>query len=420
MLGILGISAVAIYQYTRHNLYQQLDRRLETLAQAASHSLVPIKAHYLKREQKGLVGNPPDSKTRCYLDDDGDLDIPWQHLRQPNQGIEWFDAQKRLVGNVGTLFNQLPPIPGWQFGLGGKIRSVTLPAYSENNGNKQLEGYIRASQVTDEIEAILARLRWGLGIGGIGVISLTGLGGIWLTRKSLKPVEQSFEQLKQFTANAAHELRSPLAAIKTSVQVMEYYPERIHPQDRKKIAAIATTTDHTIELVEDLLFLSRLDSLDTVETAKTWVRLSVTEILEDLIELLQSSAQAKNITLESSLLPDVTVRGNGAELSRLFRNILENALQYTPAGGKVSVIMKREKQNILVKIQDTGVGIAAENLASIFDRFWRADKARARRAGGMGMGLAIARAIAENHQGKIFVTSQLGIGSCFTVKLPIN
>lgn len=420
MLGILGISAVAIYQYTRHNLYQQLDRGLEVLAQAASHSLAPIKAHYLKREQKGLVGNPPASRTRCYLDDDGDLDIPWQHLRQPDQGIEWFDAQKRLVGNAGTLSNQLVPRSGWQFGLEGKIRSVTLPAYSDHKGHKQLEGYIRASQVTEQIEVILTRLRWGLGIGGIGVISLTGLGGIWLTKQSLKPIEQSFQQLKQFTADAAHELRSPLAAIKTSVQVMEYYPERIHPQDRKKIAAIATTTDHTIELVEDLLFLSRMDSLNTIETAKTWVRLSVTEILEDLIELLQSSAQAQNITLESSLLPDVVVKGNGAELFRLFRNIIENALQYTPAGGKVSVIMRREKQSILVEIKDTGVGIASENLASIFNRFWRADKARARRAGGMGMGLAIARAIAEHHQGKILVTSQVGIGSCFTVKLPLN
>jgi two-component system, OmpR family, manganese sensing sensor histidine kinase len=114
------------------------------------------------------------------------------------------------------------------------------------------------------------------------------------------------------------------------------------------------------------------------------------------------------------------VRGKGAELSRLFRNIIENALQYTPSGGTVSVTMLRERQNVSVEIKDTGVGIASENLASIFDRFWRADKARVRRAGGMGMGLAIARAIAEHHQGKISVMSQVGIGSCFTIKLPMD
>jgi two-component system, OmpR family, manganese sensing sensor histidine kinase len=419
MLGILGISALAIYQYTRHNLYQQLDRRLEILTQAASHSLVAIKAYGIQPKQQELVDNLP-SKTKCYLDDDGDLDIPWQHLRQPDQGVEWFDVQKRLVGNAGTLSDRLPPIPGWHFVREGTIRSVTLPVYRKNNGQKQLEGYIRASQVTEQIETILTRLRWGLGMGGIGVVSLTGLGGIWLTRQSLKPIEKSLQQLKQFTADAAHELRSPLAAIKTSVQVMEYYPERIHPLDRKKIAAIASTTDHTIELVEDLLFLSRMDSPNKIETKRNWVRLSVTEILEDLVELFQSLAQAKNITLESNLLPDVTVKGNGAELSRLFRNIIENALQYTPPGEKVTVVMLRERQNILVEIQDTGVGIALEDLSSIFDRFWRADKARVRRAGGMGMGLAIAKAIADHHQGKISVTSQVAIGSCFTVKLLID
>lgn len=419
MMAILSTSALAIYEYTCHNLYKQMDRRLEILAQAASHNLVAIKTHYDSRQQRGLIGNPTSAKTKCYLDDDGDLDIPWQHLRQPDQGVEWFDAQKRLVGNAGTLLNELPLQPGQQFGQQKKIRTVTLPAYRGNNDQKQLEGYIRANQVTDEIEAILTRLRWGLGIGGIGVIGLTGLGGIWLTKQTLKPVEQSFEQLKQFTADAAHELRSPLAAIKTSVQVMEYYPERLHPQDLKKIGAIASTTDHTIRLVEDLLLLTRIDS-DSFQEKVTWVNLCITEILEDLLELFESSAQEKEITLESNLLSGVMLKGDGAELARLFRNLIENALQYTPSGGKVTVTMKQERQNILVGIEDTGFGIAPEHLSSIFDRFWRADKARTRRAGGMGMGLSIAMAIAKRYQGKISVTSQLNIGSCFRVELPIN
>ncbi len=419
MMTILGISALAIYKYTRHNLYEQMDRRLEVLAQAASHNLVGVKAHYEKRQQRGLIGNPTSAKTRCYLDNDGDLDIPWQDLRQPDQGVEWFDAQKRLVGNAGKLLNELPLQPGWQFGRQKKIRTLTLPAYSGSNDRKQLEGYIRASQVTDEIEVILTRLRWGLGVGGIGIIGLTGLGGIWLTKQSLKPIEQSFEQLKQFTADAAHELRSPLAAIKTSVQVMEYYPERLHPQDLKKIGAIASTTDHTIQLVENLLLLARMDS-DDFQNQTTWVELSLTEILEDLLELFESSAQEKNINLESNLLPEVIVKGDDSELSRLFRNLIENALQYTPSGGKVTVTMTRERQSVLVRIEDTGIGIAPKHLSLVFDRFWRADKARTRRAGGMGMGLAIAKAIAEHHHGRISVTSQLNIGSCFEVKLPIN
>lgn len=418
MTTILGISAIAVYKYTRYNLYAQLDSRLEVLAQAASHNLLAVKAHYTKRQEKGLVGNPPSSQTRCYLDDDGDLDIPWQQLRQPDQGVEWFDARKRLVGNAGTLLNDLPPQPGWQLGQQGEIRTVTLPAYSDSNDRKQLEGYVRASQVTEEIEVILTRLRWGLGIGGIGVLGLTGLGGIWLTKQSLKPIEHSFQQLKQFTADAAHELRSPLAAMKTSVQVMQYYPERIHPQDFKKIGAIAATTDRMTRLVEDLLLLARTDTPDLIEIQQ-WEYFSLTEILEDLLELLQSQAREKEITLQSNLLAEAEIEGDKTQITRIFSNLLENALQYTPEGGKVTLSLQRERDSAIVTVADTGIGIAPEHLPLIFDRFWRADKARSRRAGGMGMGLAITKALVERHHGEISVSSQLSVGTRFQVCLPL-
>ncbi|GAB4239254.1 MAG: HAMP domain-containing sensor histidine kinase [Stanieria sp.] len=419
MMAILGGSALAVYNYTRHSLYEQLDLRLEVLAQAASHNLLPIKAHYNKRQQQGLAGKAPSSQTKCYLDYDGDLDIPWQELRQPDQGVEWFDAQKQLVGNAGKLFNKLPPQPGWQSWQQGKVRAVTLPAYSYSDGQKHLEGYIRTSQITQEIEAVLSRLRWGLGIGGIGVLGLTGLGGIWLTKQSLRPIEQSFQQLKQFTADAAHELRSPLAAMKTSVQVMQYYPERIHPQDLKKINAIASTTNHMIRLVEDLLLLARMDTIDLAETQQ-WIAVSLTEILEDLLELFQSQAQEKGITLQSNLLAKVKVKGDASQITRIFSNLLENALQYTPSGGTVTLSVNCDRENAIVTVEDTGIGIAPEHLPLIFDRFWREDKARSRRAGGMGMGLAIAQALVHHHQGEISVTSQLAVGSCFRVRLPLN
>jgi OmpR-family two-component system manganese-sensing sensor histidine kinase len=347
MMAIFSVSAVAIYKYTRHNLYDQLDQRLEVLAQAASHNLLVIKAHYIKRQQNGLLGTSTLSQPRCYLDDDGDLDIPWQQLRQPDQGVEWFDAQKQLVGNAGTLLHNLPPQPGWQSWQQGQVRAITLPAYSHSTGKQHLEGYIRASQATQEVEAILNRLRWGLAMGGIGVLGLTGLGGIWLTRQSLRPIEQSFQQLKQFTADAAHELRSPLAAMKTSVQVMQYYPERIHPQDLKKIGAMAATTDQMIRLVEDLLLLARMDTIELTETQQ-WVDFSLTEILDDLLELFQSQAQEKDISLSSHLQAEVNIKGDGVQIARIFRNLLENALQYTPSGGKVTLTLKRDRDSAII------------------------------------------------------------------------
>lgn len=419
MTTILAVSALAIYKYTRYNLYQQIDLRLKVLGQAASHNLVPIKARYTKRQQQGLTDNASSSQTKCYLDYDGDLDIPWQELRQPDQGVEWFDDRKRLVGNAGTLLSEVPPQPGWQSWQQGKVRAVTLPAYSYSNGKRHLEGYIRTSQVTQEIETILSRLRWGLGIGGIGVLSLTGLGGIWLTKQSLKPIEQSFQQLKQFTADAAHELRSPLAAMKASIQVMQYYPERIHPQDLKKISAIALTTDRMIRLVEDLLLLARMDIIDLSET-QSWETLSLTKILVNLLGLFQSQAQEKGISLQSNLLSEVIIRGDRTQITCIFSNLIENALKYTPSGGKVTLSLKCERDSVIVTVEDTGIGIAPKDLPLIFDRFWRADKARSRRAKGMGLGLAIAQALVQRHRGKISVSSQLSIGSSFQVRLPLG
>jgi two-component system, OmpR family, manganese sensing sensor histidine kinase len=419
MMAILGSSALAVYHYTRHSLYQQIDRSLEVLAQESSHNLLALETHHTKRQTNDAAINLPSSQKKCSPDNDGDLDIPWQQLRSPDRGIEWFDPRKKLIAKAGTSIDELPPQPGFQVLQQGKIRAVTLPAYSHKDSQTHLEGYIRATQVTQELEAVLSRLRWGLGLGGIGVLGLTGLGGIWLTRQSLKPIEQSFQQLKQFTADAAHELRSPLAAVKTSIQVMQCYPERLHPQDLKKIGAIASTTNHTIRLVEDLLLLARMDEAALTETQQ-WELLSIDEILEDLWELFQSSSQEKGIKLYSSLLTNVTVKGDETQLSRLFRNLLENALQYTPADGKVILTMKRSDRQVIISVEDTGIGIAPEDLPFIFDRFWRADKARSRREAGMGMGLAIANAIVQRHHGEITATSQLGVGSCFRVSLPLD
>jgi len=414
MLTILGISAVGVYQYTRLSLYELFNQHLEILAQAASHNLLEIKSQYIKLKKK-VNPNTSSSDTQYCLDHDGDLDIPWEELSKIDQDIEWFDEHKQLLGKAGTLVNKLSVQKGYQTSVDGKIRALTLPTYHNNH----LEGYVRVTQLTQDVETILSQLHWGLLFGGFTVLGITGLSGIWLTKQSLKPIEQSFQKLKQFTADAAHELRSPLAAVKTSIQVMQCYPERLHPQELRKIEAIASATDRTIKLVEDLLLLARMDE-NYLTGADHWTVFPLEEILDDLVELLQSSAQQKDIVLESNLLKDLTVKGNAAELSRLFRNLLENALHYTPVGGKVILTMKRNDENVLVSIEDTGIGIQPEHLQLIFDRLWRADQARSRRENGLGMGLSIGLAILQRHQGKITVSSKVGVGSRFTVCLPLN
>lgn len=291
--------------------------------------------------------------------------------------------------------------------------------------NQGLEGYIRVSQSTEDVEIELSRLRWGLGLGGIVALLLSGVGGLWLTRQSVQPIEMSFQrlkqvnqQLKQFTADASHELRSPLTVIKTSIQVMMTHPERIHLADVEKLAAIASATGQMTHLVEDLLFLARTDTT-TISLSLEWAIIPIDELLEDLFDLLLPQAEVKKVIFKLDLSEGLFVKGDPIQLKRLFSNLIENALQYMPSGKTVTVFLVHMNNFVFVKIEDTGIGIAPEHIPLVFDRFWRADKARKYREEGSGLGLAIASAIAQRHAGAIALNSQVGVGSCFEVRLPI-
>ena len=399
MATILGTFGAAVYIFFARSLDQQLNHRLQILSHAAVLSLEAL-------ENEGIQSLNQNTQAREF---------------KSNQSLEWFDAEGKLLARKGAIFSSLPLNKASQtIQQHDQIRTLTIAVNANGRDQKtlQLKGYIRASESTNELEVELRRLGWGLALGGIMALVLSGIGGMGLTQQALEPVEQNFQRLKQFTADASHELRNPLTVIQTAVDVMLSHPERIHPLDTKKLAAINSATNQMTRLVEDLLFLARTDAVVTIPTSE-WVPIPLNEVLQDLVALLEPQAQAKGITLKSHLVVGISVNGDVAQLSRLFSNLLENALKYTPAGGNVVLAMTRLNQNVVVSVIDTGIGIAPEDLQFVFQRFWRADKARSSRSGGLGLGLAIAQAIAQRYQGEITVKSKTGVGSCFQVRLPI-
>ena len=413
--AILSIFVAGVYLFFGRNLYRQLDKKLLTLAQSAASSFSAVENQgksYLNKVDK----------------------VPWRDIfNRDKQSLEWFDAQGNLLGSKGFFQLEIAPTPGAtnmvvnlsqeeeEEEVQVEIRSYTISVFKDSNipnSPATLEGYIRASQSIEEIDAVQNRLFWVL-ISGEGVtLILSGLGGIWLTHEAIAPIKASFLQLKQFTADASHELRGPLTAIKASVDIMKSHPERIHPKDTKKITAISSATDQMGQLIEDLLFLARTDKKVVMPTREK-KSVSLEEILQNILVLLEPFAQNKNITLKSKIQEDFFVLGEKSQLTRLFSNLLQNALQYTPEGGTVILELYKQSRFAIINVKDTGIGISSEQLPYIFDRFWRADKARSRREGGTGLGLAIVKAIAESHGGKISVTSNINIGSCFQVRLPL-
>ena len=409
MAAILGIFGSGVYVLFSRNLDRQLEKRLITLSQFAAQSLPAVKQNGQK-----------------HLDSPKSI-AAWRDIfNRDRQSLEWFDAEGNLIGRKGLIsLGNVPPEVGTmnirQAKTDAIARTHTLSAIlSQPNQPGTTIGYVRASQSLEERVAAQEELLRILLIGGMLTLILIGLGGFWLTGKAIQPIEASFSQLKQFTADASHELRSPLTAIKASVDIMRNHPERVHPKDAKKLEAIAGATLQMNEMLGDLLFLARADAdsdLPVNERKLTPVLLN--QILQNCFVLLEPLANEKKIVFQSKFRDELRVLGDIPQLSRLFSNLLENALQYTPEEGRVSLDLYRQNRFAVVSVRDTGIGIAPDQISKVFDRFWRANKARSRREGGTGLGLAISAAIVKRHGGKISVTSELNIGTCFLVRIPL-
>jgi signal transduction histidine kinase len=342
-----------------------------------------------------------------------------QQLEETQQAFQWFNTQGKLIEQQGrhSYISTLPfltePTIQTQIDAVGLV-VVTLPIF--DNNQRQLIGYLRGSQSLSEVDETIAKLDAGLAAGALVAIVLSSLGSGWLNLQAMQPIEESFKRLRQFTADASHELRSPLMAISTNAEVALTYPEGMRASDREKFQAISMAIEQMSQLTEDLLLLTRTDQVSNFASQ----RIDLTALVIDLVNLYKPQADIKQIELKAEVQSDLWLIGDGAKLARAFTNLIQNAIQYTPTGGEVEVSCARIGRELLTTVEDTGIGIASEHLDLVFDRLWRADSSRSYYQGGSGLGLAITKAIISNHQGTITVTSQQNVGSCFVVCLPAD
>jgi heavy metal sensor kinase len=229
----------------------------------------------------------------------------------------------------------------------------------------------------------------------------------------IERLERSFAEVRRFTADAAHELRTPLTAMRTAAEVALRAP-RAPEQDRKVLEDLLEEVERLTRLVSQLLFLCRGDAGLLTEPRQD-VRLD--DIVGEVAGHMQIMAQEKAVTLEVDCPRPCVVQGDHDRLRQLFFNLLDNAIKYTPPGGKVSVRDESSNGRAEIVVADTGIGIPSEHLPHVFDRFYRVDPARAAE-GGTGLGLAICRSITDAHQGRIRIESPRGQGTIVTFSLP--
>jgi heavy metal sensor kinase len=229
-------------------------------------------------------------------------------------------------------------------------------------------------------------------------------------------LEKAFQRQKQFTSDASHELRAPLAVIEAESS-LTLQKERPPSDYRQSLETISQEAKQMSYLIEQLLNLARADA---GKEQWNFTKVNLGKLIANLSGDVEVLCQEKGLSFQLGQPQDLLVEGDEARLRELFMNILDNAIRYTPAPGIVSVSLRREGQMAVVAVKDTGVGIPAEDMPFIFERFYRVDKSRSRADGGIGLGLAICQYIAEAHEGKIGVESQVRVGSTFSVWLPLQ
>jgi signal transduction histidine kinase len=232
----------------------------------------------------------------------------------------------------------------------------------------------------------------------------------------LDRLEKAFQRQRQFTADASHELRAPLTLLLGQVDVALQRP-RSDAEYHQVLRGLREDILRLRRLVDVLLALARADARQDLLTPEP---LDLGELVQEIADAMAPVADEREVRLEAHSSPGVVIHADQARLMQLFLNLVENALNYTPSGGTVAVSAQRAgvPATACVYVRDTGSGIAPRDLPHVFDRFYRADSART--SGGAGLGLAICRWIAEAHGGRIEVQSELGVGSTFTVWLPMR
>lgn len=232
----------------------------------------------------------------------------------------------------------------------------------------------------------------------------------------LERLQASFDRITQFTADASHELRTPLALMRTTTEVSLRTSQTVADY-REAQEEVLAELEKTSSLVEKLMLLARADA--GVETLQH-TPVNLAECLHDACKDGKILAEAKQLAFKEDIQSsELLVEGDSHALHRLFLILIDNAVKYTPSGGSITVGLKRTDTSAMAEFRDTGIGISADDLPNIFERFYRADKARSREFGGVGLGLSIARWVAEAHRGSIEVQSAAGSGSVFRVRLPL-
>ena len=298
----------------------------------------------------------------------------------------------------------------------GRTTSIMMTAKKFRVAGMELTAYV-GKDVT-ALYSGLQKATYALIFLGAFALAIATIAGYVMAGRAILPMKEAYDKQKQFAADASHELRTPLAVIMASADFLLADPSIQEPFLKEVLGDLKSEVKKMSKLVSDLLMVARSDN-NALKVK--FQRLDLGKLLEQNVRMMTPLAGKKEIALQGENFRKANILADEQKIKQLILILVDNAIKYTPQGGKV--IVRQENSDVthaIFSVQDSGIGIAPEDKEKIFDRFYRVDKARSREMGGNGLGLAIAMEILKLHKGKIFVDSELNVGTKFTVELPMK
>jgi len=410
-IGVLGGSAYAV---ARHQLDDEINRSITDSLTELRGAGLPATAPSLAGDSNGDGHDDDDEHRDDDHDDDGSV---------PGVAADVFfvttDASGTVLSNPrrvdleGIAFVDL--VAAAQTGDGrqdvrGEHGHYRISTVAITGGDGQ---YLHVGRSLEARDRQLRTLALVFAAGGSFALVLSTAGGYWLAGRTLGPIRAAMDAQRRFVSDASHELRTPITVVKANNELLLRHPEQRIEANMDQVEAIAVETDHMARLVGDLLTLARADE-GAAELSRE--PLDLCELASEVVRDMEPVAEARGLVLEWQG-DRAMVDGDPQRLRQLAAILVDNALTYTPAGGRVRVTCHSSGRHVDFSVTDTGPGVAAADQDRIFDRFFRVDTSRSRAEGGTGLGLSIGRWIAEAHGGRLSVRSREGEGATFTFRM---
>lgn len=442
MLGFGAFTYANLDRYMTQVLRETLSHRSEQIEEMISSAEAKADETYVGREIKNRYD--PELNDKFVRVTRGDTvtyvsGSPNDHSFVPWEVPRWEGKEKTASSHIAIT------------SAGDRLLVATRRVYTEK-GDYLVEVGASTANGQQILHTLLITLLAGLSV----VLVAVTLGGLYLMKRALQPVQQvmfaaqdislyhlsrrlpelasgdeianltsvlnqmiarldeSFQHTVRFTADASHELRTPLTIIRGELESM-LFRQGLAGETKESIEELLEEVERLGRIVENLFSLSRLD---TGEAQSHRVRLDLAELVESTADQMSLLAEDKDIDVVCETLTPVEVEGDQTRLKQVVVNLLDNAVKYTPEGGKVQLIVSAENGSALLQVSDNGPGVPEAALPHIFERFYRADEARSRTIDGAGLGLSIVRSICLAHGGTVTASNHQPSGCCFTVRLP--